>query len=168
MAITDYTDISSAGKVAGALHHTIQNGSLLSGINVDTVVLPAGFGCVYSGAGVALPASAAGKFAGIITLPQSLEKRTSYSLDASSRFGYPLDYEVAFAVTDAWWVFVDDTVAIGDPVYLNHTVSTSVIGAFRNDANSSNAQLITGAQFLTAATGTSSTLAIAAIAFKAV
>ena len=166
MAITTYTDISDAGKIAGALNYTIQNGSLLTGLNIDTVVLPAGFGCVYGTGGVELP-SGAGSFAGIITLPNTIEKRDSYSLDSGDRFGYPVDYEVAFATTDCWWVYVDDTVAIGDAVYLNHTASSSVVGTFRNDANSTNAQLISGAQFVTAATGTDSSLAIAAIAFKA-
>jgi hypothetical protein len=168
MAITTYADLDGNGFIAGQLYKSIVNGAKLTGYNDGAVVLPAGFGAIWTGTGlnVTLPASAAGKFAGVLTIPQ-VEVRASYSLDASSRFGWPVDYEVALAQTDMYVVYVDDTVAIGDAVYLNHTASTSVIGTFRNDVNSSNAQLIAGARFMSAAVGTSSTLALAVVNFSA-
>jgi hypothetical protein len=167
MAINTYVDVSEAGLIAGQLHTAIVNGSNVTGYNTSGVVLTAGFGAVWTGTGreVSLP-SGAGNFAGVLTIP-TVEYRASYSIDAGSRFGWPDDYEVALAISDVYAVYVDDTVAVGDPVYLNHTASTSVVGAFRNDANSSNAQLISGAQFLSAATGTDSTLALALVNLSA-
>ena len=167
MAITTYVDISDAGLIAGQLYTAVVNGSNLTGYNTTGGVLAAGFGAVWTGTGKAasLP-SGAGNFAGILTIP-TIEYRSGYSIDSGSRFGWPDDYEVALAVTDMYAVWVDDTVAVGDPVYLNHTASTSVVGAFRNDANSSNAQLITGARFMSAAVGTDSTLALAIVNLSA-
>lgn len=167
MAINTYVDVSEAGLIAGQLHTAIVNGSNVTGYNTSGVVLTAGFGAVWTGTGreVSLP-SGAGNFAGVLTIP-TVEYRASYSIDAGSRFGWPDDYEVALAITDVYAVYVDDTVAVGDPVYLNHTASSSVVGAFRNDANSSNAQLISGARFLSAATGTDSTLALALVNLSA-
>jgi hypothetical protein len=167
MAINTYVDVSEAGLIAGQLHTAIVNGSNVTGYNTSGVVLAAGFGAVWTGTGreVSLP-SGAGNFAGVLTIP-TVEYRASYSIDAGSRFGWPDDYEVALAITDVYAVYVDDTVAVGDAVYLNHTASSSVVGAFRNDANSSNAQLISGAQFLSAATGTDSTLALALVNLSA-
>jgi hypothetical protein len=167
MSITTYTDLDVSGLIAGQFYKSVVNGAKLTGYNSGSVVMAAGFGAVWTGTdlNVTLP-SGAGNFAGVITIPQ-VEVRASYSLDAGSRFGVPVDYEVALAQTDMYVVWVDDTVAIGNPVYLNHTASTSVVGAFRNDTNSSNAQLISGAQFMSAATGTSSTLALAVVNFSA-
>jgi hypothetical protein len=167
MAISTYVDISDAGLIAGQLHTAIVNGSNLTGYNTSGGVLAAGFGAVWTGTGkqVALP-SGAGIFAGILTIP-TVEYRTGYSIDAGSRFGWPDDYEVALAITDMYVVWVDDTVAVGNAVYLNHTASTSVVGAFRNDENSNNAQLISGARFMSAAVGTSSTLALAVVNLSA-
>jgi hypothetical protein len=167
MAITTYADISDTGLIAGQLHTAVVNGSNLTGYNTTGAVLAAGFGAVWTGTGkqVSLP-SGAGNFAGILTIP-TVEYRTGYSIDAGSRFGWPDDYEVALAVTDMYVVYVDDTVAVGDPVYLSHTASTSVVGAFRNDANSDNAQLIAGAKFMSAAVGTDSTLALAVVNLSA-
>ena len=172
MAITTYNDLSQEGLIAGAFYKSVVGGSLITAINGDTVVLAAGFGAVWGSTEdeVILPAGA-GNFAGVITLPHSLEKRsagsTYASVDAGGRFGYPVGFEVALALTDMHVVYVDDTVAQGDPVYLNHTASTSVVGAFRNDANSSNAQLISGATFMTAAAGTDSALALAVVNLSA-
>ena len=167
MAITTYQDISEAGLIAGQLHTAITNGSSLTGYNTSGVVLPAGYGAVWTGTGreVALP-SGAGNFAGVLTIP-TVEYRAGYSITAGGLFGWPDDYEVALAITDLMVVYVDDTVAVGDPVYLNHTASTSVVGTFRNDANTSNAQLISGAQFMSAAVGTNSTLALAIVNLSA-
>jgi len=167
MPISTYQDISDAGLIAGQLHTAVVNGTKLTGYNTSGGVIAAGFGAVWTGTGkeVSLP-SGAGNFAGILTIP-TVEYRASYSIDAGDRFGWPDDYEVALAVTDMYVVYVDDTVAVGDPVYLNHTASTSVVGAFRNDANSSNAQLISGAKFMSAAVGTSSALALAVVNLSA-
>ena len=167
MPITTYNDLSAEGLIAGQLYTSVVNGAKLTGYNTSGGVLAAGFGAVWTGTGkeVSLP-SGAGNFAGILTLP-SVEYKASYSIDAGSRFGWPDDYEVALAVSDMYVVYVDDTVAIGDPVYLNHTASSSVVGAFRNDANSSNAQLISGAKFMSAATGTDSALALAVVNLSA-
>ena len=167
MPISTYDDLSDAGLVAGQLYTAVVNGAKITGYNTSGGVLTAGFGAVWTGTGreVSLP-SGAGNFAGILTLP-TVEYRAGYSIDAGDRFGWPDDYEVALGVTDMYAVYVDDTVAIGDPVYLNHTASSSVVGTFRNDANSTNAQLISGAKFMTAATGTDSTLAIAVVNLSA-
>jgi hypothetical protein len=167
MAITTYTDVSDTGLIAGQLYTSVVNGAKLTGYNTSGGVLAAGFGAVWTGTGkeVDLP-DGAGNFAGILTIP-TVEYRESYSIDAGDRFGWPDDYEVALAVSDMYAVWVDDTVAVGDPVYLNHTASSSVVGSFRNDANSTNAQLSSGAKFMSAATGTSSTLALAVINLSA-
>jgi hypothetical protein len=167
MAISTYVDISDAGLIAGQLHTAIVNGSQVTGYNTSGGVLAAGFGAIWTGTGreVSLP-SGAGNYAGLLTIPTA-EYRANYSIDSGSRFGWPDDYEVALAITDMYVVYVDDTVAVGDPVYLNHTASTSVVGAFRNDANSNNAQLISGARFMSAAVGTNSTLALAVVNFSA-
>lgn len=168
MAISTYTDIQNAGLIAGQQYSSELPASIRTGQNADTVVLAAGFGCVKgTNAGEVILPSGAGTFEGIITLPFSIEKRTGYSLDAGGRFGYPVDYEVAFANQGVWAVYVDDTVTRGDAVYLSHTASTSVVGAFRNDANTSNAQLIDGAKFLSDAVGTDSALAIALVSINA-
>ena len=168
MPITTYTDVQDAGLIPGQIYSEELSASIRTGYNQDTVVLPAGFGCVKgTNQGEVILPSGAGTFMGIIKLPFSLEKRTGYSLDASGRYGYPINYEVAYINQGVIAVFVDDTVAEGDAVYLNHTVSTSVVGAFRNDANSSNAQLVDGAKFLSGAVGTSSALAIALVSINA-
>ena len=167
MAITDYNDLTGQGYIAGSLYSSIVGATPITYVNAGTVVLPAGFGAVISAAGEATLPSGAGTFAGVVVIPETIEKRTGYSLDASGYFGYPVDYEAALATQDMYAVYVDDTVAAGDPVYLNHTASTSVVGTFRNDANSSNAQLVSGARFETAATGTDSTPAIAIVNFSA-
>lgn len=166
MAISTYTDITSAGLIAGQLYASVVNGAKITGYNTSGGVLAAGFGAVWgTGRTVSLP-SGAGNFAGVLTIP-TVEYRSGYSIDAGGRFGYPDDYEVGLAITDMYVVYVDDTVAVGDPVYLSHTASSSVVGAFRNDANSSNAQLITGAKFMSAATGTDTALALAVVNFSA-
>jgi hypothetical protein len=167
MPINTYINISEAGLIAGQIHTLITNGSNLTGYNTSGGVLAAGFGVVWTGTGreIALP-SGAGNFAGVIVLP-TVEYRAGYSIDAGGRFGVPDDYEAAIAITDILAVYVDDTVAVGDPVFLSHTASSSVRGAFRNDANSSNAQAITGAQFLSAAVGTHTALAIALVNLSA-
>ena len=167
MAFTDYSDIEGAGFVAGAMHTAIVGATPITYINDGTVVLPAGFGAVLSAEGKVTLPSGAGTFAGVVTLPQSLEKRTGYSLDTDGFYGYPVDYEAALANDDWYAVYVDDAVAAGDPVYLNHTASTSKVGTFRNDANTANAQLISGARFEIGAVGTPTTPAIAIVNFSA-
>lgn len=167
MAITTYSDISDGELVAGQLYTSVVNGAKLTGYNTGSTVLAAGFGAVWGAAkAVSLP-SGAGNFAGVLTIP-NVEYRASYSIDAGNRFGWPAKYDVALAITDMYVVWVDDTVAVGEPVFLNHTASTSVVGAFRNDANSSNAQAITGARFMSAAVGTSTTLALAVVNLSAI
>jgi hypothetical protein len=168
MAIETYTDISDAGLIAGQIYSEELPASIRTGKNADTVVLTAGYGCVKgTNQGEVILPSGAGTFMGIVKVPESIEKRDSYSLDANGNFGYPVNYEVAYVNQGVIAVWVDDTVAEGDAVYLNHTASTSVVGTFRNDANSSNAQVVTGAKFLSGATGTSSTLAIALVSINA-
>ncbi len=167
MAFTDYNDQSDSGYVAGQRVASIVDGTPITAINADTVVLPAGYGAVWSAEGEVTLPSGAGAFAGVVTLPQTIEKRDNYSINADSLFGFPVDYEAALAVSDWYAVYVDDTVAVGDPVYLNHTASTSKVGTFRNDANTANAQLISGAQFVSAAVGTPTTPAIAVINLSA-
>jgi hypothetical protein len=167
MAITEYIDLEATGLVAGQFYKSVVNGAKLTGYNAGSTVLPAGFGAVWTGTGlnVALP-TGAGNFAGVLTIPQ-VEVREGYSLDADGRFGFPAKYEVALSATDMYAVYVDDTVAIGDPVFLRHTAGGSVIGTFRNDADTANAQAIAGAQFMTAAVGTNEALALAVVNFSA-
>ncbi|NEZ65527.1 hypothetical protein D0962_22645 [Leptolyngbyaceae cyanobacterium CCMR0082] len=168
MSITTYTDVQDAGLLPGQIYSEELAASIRTGYNADTVVLPAGFGCVKgTNQGEVILPSGAGTFMGIIKLPFSLEKRTGYSLDTAGRFGYPVNYETAYVNQGVIAVYVDDTVAEGNPVYLNHTASTSVVGAFRNDANTANAQLVDGAKFLSGAVGTASSLAIALVSINA-
>lgn len=168
MPITTYTDVSDAGLLPGHIYSEELSSSVRTGTNADTVVLPAGFGVVKgTNENELILPSGAGTFMGIATLPFSIEKRTGYSLDAAGRYGYPVNYETAYLNQGVIAVFVDDTVVQGDAVYLNHTASTSVIGAFRNDANTSNAQLIDGAKFLSGAVGTNLALAIALVSINA-
>lgn len=171
MPFGDYSDVQDNGLVAGQAFKVTVGGTPVSMINGGAAVIPAGFGVVYGATQqeVTLP-SGAGVFAGIAALPHTIEVRGTgldySSLDADGRFGYPVDFEVAVASTDMWAVWVDDTVAQGDPVYLNHTASTSLVGAFRNDANTAAAQQINGAVFVTAATGTPGAPAVAVIHFQ--
>lgn len=167
MPISTYADVSDAGLIAGQIYTSVVNGAKITGYNTSGGVLAAGFGAVWTGTGkeVDLP-DGAGNFAGVLTIP-SVEYRSGYSIDSGDRFGWPDDYEVALGVTDMYVVYVDDTVAVGDSVYLNHTASSSVVGTFRNDSNSSNAQLISGAKFMSAATGTDSALALAVVNLSA-
>lgn len=168
MPITTYNDVQDQGVIPGHIYSEELGSSRRTGINAGAVVLPAGFGCVKgTNENELILPSGAGTFMGILVEPFSIEKQTGVSLDASGRYGYPVDYETAYLNQGVIAVYVDDTVVQGDPVYLNHTASTSVIGAFRNDANSSNAQLVDGAKFLSGAVGTDTALAIALVSINA-
>lgn len=168
MPILTYSNVSETGLIAGQIYSEELASSIRTGKNAGSVVLTAGYGVVKgAGNGELILPSGAGKFMGIITLPQSVEVRTGYSLDANGNYGYPVDYEAAYINQGVIAVWVDDTVAEGDDVFLNHTVSSSVRGAFRNDINSSNAQLIAGAKFMSNAVGTASALAIALVSINA-
>jgi hypothetical protein len=61
----------------------------------------------------------------------------------------------------AVYVAVEETVAVGDPVYCRHTsdgADNTQLGKFRNDSDSGKAKLIKGARWLTAGTTTSPAL----------
>jgi|GEM_PF-6125300 len=166
-----YTDVQDKDLVAGSQFKVTQGANPVSLINGGAGVIAAGFGVVYGAvAGEAILPAGAGVFAGVVALPHTIEVRAAgsvgASLDAGGRYGYPVNYEMAVAQGDTWAVWVDGTVVQGNPVFLNHTVATSVIGAFRATANSANAQAVPNAVFVLGAVGTAANLAVAVIQFN--
>ena len=135
-----------------------------TGINaMSATVIPFGFG-VVKGTGekdLILPVDGNSVFLGVAK-QMEIEKRAGYSLDASDRFGCPIDHELTYLEAGDIAVYVDGNVVAGSPVYLRHTANSSVVGTFRGDVDTSNAVLIAGARWLgtvTGATGSSLKLA---------
>lgn len=166
MPITTHVDLLDGQLYYPGQEVTTQGSSIssiLTGINRTNAVIPFGFG-VCQGATqdlVILPADGNSIFRGVAR-KMDIEKRSGYSLDGSGRFGCPNDHELAFLEAGDIAVYVDGDVTQGSPVYLNHTASTSVVGAFRASSNSSNAVLIAGAYWLKTVTGgTSSAMKVA-------
>lgn len=177
MPITTYTDIQDAGFVEGQIYSDAGSTTILSGYNgTASTIIPAGFAVCLDGAGtiegntnypLILPADANSVFMGIAVLPKGVEKVSGTSVDADSRFGFPVDTEVQYMTNGIIAVPVDDTVAINDPVFWRHTATGDErAGMFRMDADTADAVQI-GAldtcRFITAATGTAASPAIALI-----
>lgn len=178
MAITTYSDISAAGLIEGMIYSEPGATVCLTGFNAETsAIIPAGFAVVRAATSVAemdrtsipleLPADSGDTFAGFAVLPKGLEKRTGYSLNSDSRFGYPIDYEVAYMVKGIIAVPVDDTVAYGDPVFWRHTAAGDErVGMFRMDADTADAVQIGSidtCRFISEAVGTAASPAIALV-----
>ena len=127
---------------------------VVTGINAEaSTVIPFGFGVVKgtNDDDVILPTGSGNIFLGVATIMQ-IEKRASYSLDASSRYGVPIKHEVAILEQGVIAVFIDQTVAQGGAVFLRHTANGSVVGTFRADADTANALSITGARWASSVT----------------
>ena len=150
MPITSHTNlIDGQLYYPGQIVKATPEASILTGINAEaSTVIPFGFGVVKgtSDDDLILPVDANSVFRGVAVI-QNIEKRASYSLDASSRFGCPVDHELAFAIQGVIAVYVDQTVTQGGAVYLRHTANSSVVGTFRADADTANALLISGAKW---------------------
>lgn len=134
-----------------------------TGYNAESsTVIPFGFGvCRGSSDGdLILPVNGSSTFAGVAVLMQ-IEKRTGYSLDGASRFGCPVDHEMPYLEEGEIAVWIDGNVTEFGAVYLSHTASSSIVGMFRGDSNSSNALQVTGARWLKTVTATSAAPALA-------
>ncbi|MBD2076209.1 hypothetical protein H6F86_20480 [Phormidium sp. FACHB-592] len=128
--------------------------SILTGFNNTGAIIPFGFG-VCQGATpdlLTLPTDANSIFRGV-NRQMDIEKRSGYSLDGSGRFGIPNFHELAFLEAGDIAVYIDGDIVQGSPVYLNHTATSSVVGAFRGAANGGSATLIAGAYWLKTVTG---------------
>lgn len=64
---------------------------------------------------------------------------------------YPVKSAVTYMTQGAIWVETDETVAVGDDVYVR--VAGGNIGKFRNDADTANAVLLPNSRWLTGVTG---------------
>ena len=181
MAITNYNDISDLGLVEGQIYSMEGATKYRTGFNSEaSTILPAGFAVCRAASSVAedgtnnipliLPADANSTFAGIATLPIGIEKRSGYSLNTDSRFGYPIDYEVAYLVEGVIAVPVDDTVAYGDPVFWRHTATGDErAGMFRIDADTADAVQIgtvANCKFVSDAVGTAANPALALVSIN--
>lgn len=181
MAITTYDDVSNAGLIEGQIYSAEGATKIRSGFNSEaSTIIPAGFAVCRAASSVAedstknipliLPADANSIFAGIALLSNAIEKRSGYSLDADGRFGYPIDYEVAYLVEGVIAVPVDDTVAYGDPVFWRHTASGDErSGMFRMDADTADAVQIgtvANCKFVSDAIGTAANPAIALVSIN--
>jgi len=131
----------------GQIIQTTPEASILTGLNAEaSTVIPFGFGVVKGTTDddLLLPVNSGSVFMGVAVI-QNIEKRASYSLDASSRFGCPVDHELAYAMQGVIAVYIDQTVVKGGPVFCRHTANGSVVGTFRADVDTANALSITNA-----------------------
>jgi len=138
----------------GQVIKTTPEASILTGLNAEaSTVIPFGFGVVKgtNDDELILPVNSGSVFMGVATI-QNIEKRASYSLDGSSRFGCPVDHELAYAIQGVIAVYIDQTVAQGGAVYLRHTANSSVVGTFRADADTTNALQVTNATWAASVT----------------
>jgi len=148
MPITSHTNlIDGQLYYPGQIIQTAPGASILTGLNAEaSTVIPFGFGVCKgtSDDDLILPVNSGSVFMGVAAI-QNIEKRASYSLDASSRYGCPVDHELAYVLQGVVAVYIDQTVTKGGAVYLRHTANGSVVGTFRADADTANALQITNA-----------------------
>ena len=162
MPITSHVDLLDGQLYyPGQLVTTVgaEQATIRTGFNAEaSTVLPFGFGVKRgsSDGALLLPTSVNDVFMGVLVI-MPIEKRSGYSLDGSSRFGAPIDHEAAYIEEGDVAVYVDGDVTEGGAVHLNVIASTSVVGAFRGAANSSNTIQITGARWLKTVAGATST-----------
>lgn len=176
MAINTYADIRDTGYIEGQIYSDAGNTTILGGYNSGSVVIPSGFAACLDGSGtldgktnypLILPADANSIFMGIAVVPKGIEKVSGVSVNADGRFGYPIDTEVQFMTNGIIAVPVEDTVAIGDPVFWRHTAAGDErSGMFRMDADTADAVQVGGidtCRFFSAAAGTAASPAIALV-----
>lgn len=109
--------------------------------------LPFGFGLVRDSGNVAKLPAGAGEFIGVVMRMQTIEQ------DGSATTSFGAQNAVPVLARGDIYVEVDEAVSAGDAVYLRHTGTAADLGKFRNDADTANAQLISGAKFLSSTTG---------------
>lgn len=112
-----------------------------------TQPIPFGYGVVLSSLGgdnVMLPTATGQKFRGVCERVHCLTDPLHSILD-----GAKPGATLSLIHEGLVWVPVDQAVAVGDPVFLRHT--SGVPGTFRMDADTANADAISGAIFETAA-----------------
>lgn len=155
MPITSHTNlIDGQLYYPGQIIQAVPEAAIFTGLNAEaSTVIPFGFGVVKgtSDDDLLLPVNSGSVFLGVAVI-QNIEKRASYSLDASSRYGVPVDHELAYAIQGVVAVYIDQTVTKGGAVYLRHTANSSVVGTFRADADTANALQITNATWAASVT----------------
>jgi len=80
------------------------------------------------------------------------EMTTAWSVNADDLHVYEEHREMNIIDFGEIWVYTEQSVVPGDPVYFRHTAATApldVVGRFRKDANTDEADLIEGATFET-------------------
>lgn len=151
MPITNYSDLlDSTSLYEGQIvyvEETIQR----TGINSDSSIIVFGR-AVVQGTGdkdLLLPVDANSVLRGIAVKTDAFEKRDSYSVNADSDMGYPLDYPVTYLVRGVIAVKVQQSVTPASSVYWIHTPQTGQKkGQWRADADTNRAVQLTGARFL--------------------
>jgi len=109
--------------------------------------IPFGFGLVRDSGNVAKIPAGAGEFIGVCMRMQVLEQ------DGLATTSFGAQRVVPVLARGDIYVQVDEAVTAGDAVYLRHTGTAADIGKFRNDADTANAQVVSGAKFLSSTSG---------------
>ena len=74
--------------------------------------------------------------------------------ESDGRVGYPATYVANILRKGRIWVYVQEAVAVGDPVRVYHTAATSkVVGRFAKTAAANKTALLNNCQYLTATSG---------------
>lgn len=149
MAQTSYAREHSAANVAGGLGDTGPN-RVESYLNDEGADIPAGIAVVEKALGTAdLFDSTNDTLLGIVV--------NSYARDPDDLDGLDVikDGGAMNVLTEGTiWVVVEEAVAVTDPVYCRFSAAgEEVLGAFRTDADTSDAREVKGARFLTETSG---------------
>ena len=146
MAQLDYNNQESAvgGQIYGVGPHDI----LTYNNPVDVIR----FGCAVAKVstdddGIEKPDSSGADIVGVAILDKALE------YDSDNENSYPAESSVSVLRRGEIYVYCEEAVTPDDPVYTRYTASGSntVLGAFRTDADSSKALLLSNCAYLTSA-----------------
>jgi len=159
MPITDYTDVSNTPLILGQMGN-VEPKELRTALNDSAVVIPFGFGIVYKASGnpvrVELPVDANSVFLGVAQYVPQFESRASYSLNADSRYGVPLDETFAYVVKGIVAVLVETAVTEGSTAV--HLRTTSGVtgdersGIFRASQDSTDTLSVSNARWMSSVT----------------
>lgn len=151
MAQTSYSNMSKG--FAGQLGDSDPGARLESNLNAEGAAIPAGVAVVQSAEGqIDLLDNSADKILGIVVNSFSRDPSATLSGIEAIPAGAVCDVLVRGAIR----VHVEENVAVGDPVYARHTANggNTILGKFRNDADTASCVLVKGARFLTAGSTT--------------
>ncbi len=144
MSQTSYSMYHGSGKAGAPFDLAAANARAMSGIvSRAGDSIRAGMGLIMNSTtdedGVRIPA-ASGIFAGVVQHQMDLQRQAFSSVP----YAYTQGLSVPIQQSHKCWVVAEDAVSsLADPVYLRHTVnSTLTPGGFRSDADSAKAFLI--------------------------